>query len=340
MKEPNTASASALLSGRRDLADLYAHIQSELDRVEEKLQVFTSSDNRLVAEINGYLFKKRGKRIRPALLILSARLLGYGGEEHIQAASLVEFIHTASLIHDDIIDKADLRRGVDSVHARWGANVSVLLGDFIYIKTIGLALGSAYPRLVRILTDVSTRMIEGELDEFRRSGDLSLSEREYLGIINDKTAVLFAAACRMGGVLAEASPDQEEALAAYGLNLGMAFQIIDDLLDFKGDQDRLGKPVLSDIREGRITLPLIYSINSDGRHNGLRLRALLEDKSLREETQREILDIVRGNGALEYAFRRAQEYSLRAREIIGGFPASTHREALGLLADFVLLREH
>jgi len=340
MKEPNTAPASVLLSGRRDLVDVYTHIQAELGRVEEKLQVFTSSANRLVSEINGYLFKKRGKRIRPALLILSSRLLGYGGEDHIQAASLVEFIHTASLIHDDIIDKADLRRGVDTVHARWGSNVSVLLGDFLYIKTIGLALGSAYPQIVRILTDVSTRMIEGELDEFRRSGDLSLSEREYLGIINDKTAVLFAASCRIGGVLAEALPEQQEALAAYGLNLGLAFQIIDDLLDFKGSRDRLGKPVLSDIREGRITLPLIYSINSDGRRNGLRLRALLEDKSLREETQREILDIVRANGALDYTFRRAQEYSLRAREIMSGFPASAHREALSLLTDFVLMREH
>ena len=340
MKETSSRTAGGFLSKRRDLLDVYHNIQGELDRVEDKLQFFTASENRLVAEISGYLFKKRGKRIRPALLILSAKLLGYAGEEHLQAASLVEFVHTASLIHDDIIDKADLRRGEDSVHARWGSNVSVLLGDFLYIKTIALALGSSQPRIVRILTDVSTRMIEGELDEFRRSRDLSLSEREYLGIISDKTAVLFAASCRIGGVLAEASPEQQEALAAYGLNLGLAFQIIDDLLDFKGSRERLGKPVLSDIREGRITLPLIYSINSDGRHNGLRLRALLEDKSLREETQSEILDIVRGNGALDYTFRRAREYSLRAREIMSGFPASAHREALSRLADFVLMREH
>lgn len=340
MKQSGISAADGLLSRRRDLLDVYTHIQSELDRVEEKLQVFTSSENRLVSEISGYLFKKKGKRIRPALLILSSRLLGYRGEEHIQAASLVEFVHTASLIHDDIIDKAELRRGMDSVHARWGANVSVLLGDFLYIKTIGLALGSAYPQIVRILTDVSTRMIEGELDEYRRSGDLSLSEREYLGIIHDKTAVLFAAACQMGGVLAGATPERQEALAGYGVNLGMAFQIIDDLLDFKGDQDHLGKPVLSDIREGRITLPLIYTVNSDGRHNSVRLRSLLEDKALGEATQQEILDLVRGNGALDYTFERAREYSLRAREIMDAFPASAHRDALGALAEFVLMREN
>jgi len=336
MKETSSRTAGGILSKRRDLLDVYHNIQGELDRVEDKLQFFTASENRLVAEISGYLFKKRGKRIRPALLILSAKLLGYAGEEHLQAASLVEFVHTASLIHDDIIDKADLRRGEDSVHARWGSNVSVLLGDFLYIKTIALALGSSQPRIVRILTDVSTRMIEGELDEFRRSGDLSLSEREYLAIISDKTAVLFSAACRIGAVLAGAAPEQEESIAAYGLNLGMAFQIVDDLLDFQGDRERLGKPVLSDIREGRITLPLIYSVNSDG----LRLRALLEDKSLREDTQREILEIIRGNGALDYAFRRAQEYSTRAREIADAFPRSAYREALGALADFVLKREH
>ncbi len=340
MKPSGTTSADILLAKRRDLLDVYVHIKTELERVEEKLQVFTSSENRLISEISGYLFQKKGKRVRPALLILSARLLGYRGEEHIQAASLVEFVHTASLIHDDIIDKADQRRGVDSVHTRWGPNISVLLGDYLYIKTLGLALGSAYPEFVRILTEVATRMIEGELDEFRRSGDLSLSERDYLGIIHDKTAALFAAACRMGGVLAGASPEKQEALAAYGVNLGMAFQIIDDLLDFQGDQGRLGKPVLSDVREGRITLPLIYTINSDGSRNSVRLRALLEDRALREETRREILDMVRGNGALDYTFRRAEEYSLRARGIMAGFPVSAHREALGALAEFVLTREH
>lgn len=340
MKNSVTSAAAELLSRRRDLRTVYAHIQPELDRVEEKLQVFTFSENRLVAEISGYLFKKKGKRIRPAILILSSRLLGYDGEEHIQAASLVEFVHTASLIHDDIIDKADLRRGIDSVHARWGPNISVLLGDFLYIKTIALALGSAHPEIVRILTDVSTRMIEGELDEFRRSGDLSLAESDYLRIIHDKTAVLFAAACRIGGVLAGAAPEQQQALGDYGLSLGMSFQIVDDLLDFQGDPDHLGKPILSDIREGRITLPLIYTINSDGRQNGLRLRALLQDKALSKETRRQILDIVNGNGALEYTSKRAEEYSLRAREIMGGFPPSPHREALGALAEFVLNREH
>jgi octaprenyl-diphosphate synthase len=336
MKEPILAAAGQYLAQRQGLFDVYARIKVELDRVEEKLQMFTSSGNRLVSEINGYLFNKKGKRIRPALLILCSKLLGYQGEEHIQAAALVEFVHTASLIHDDIIDKAEVRRGADSVHARWGANVSVLLGDYLYIKTIGLSLESRFPQIIHILTDITAEMIEGELNEFRMSGDLSLTEGDYLEIIRDKTASLFAAACRIGGILAQAPPDRLEALARYGESLGMCFQIIDDLLDFQGDSRSLGKPVLSDIGEGRITMPLIFSMNSDGHHR--RLRALLKDKSLGEESKREILSLVRDSGALDYAFQRAREYSLRCREIAAGFPSSPYRDALDALAEFVLGR--
>jgi octaprenyl-diphosphate synthase len=336
MKEPILSAAGQFLAQRQGLFDVYAHIQGELDRVEERLRIFTSSANRLVSEINGYLFKKKGKRIRPALLILCSKLLGYQGDEHIQAAALVEFVHTASLIHDDIIDKAEVRRGVDSVHARWGANVSVLLGDYLYIKTIGLSLQSPFPQIIRVLTDISAEMIEGELNEFRMSGDLSLTEGAYLEIIHDKTASLFSAACRIGGILAQAPPDRLEALAGYGQNLGMCFQIIDDLLDFQGDSRNLGKPVLSDIGEGRITMPLIFTMNSDGHHR--RLRELLRDKSLAEGSKREILNLVRDSGALDYSFQRAREYSQRCREIIAGFPPSAYHDALGALAEFVLAR--
>jgi octaprenyl-diphosphate synthase len=339
MKEASVSAAGQLLAQRQDLYAVYTQIQAELDLVEERLQLFTGSPNRLVSEINGYLFKKKGKRIRPALLILCSKLLGYEGDEHIQAAALVEFVHTASLIHDDIIDRADVRRGVDTVHARWGANVSVLLGDYLYIRTIGLSLQSAFPQVIRILTDITAEMIEGELNEFRMSGDLGLSEQDYLDIIHDKTASLFAASCQLGGVLAQAPPEQQEALAAYGQNLGMSFQIIDDLLDFKGDQGHLGKPVLSDVGEGRITLPLIYTMNSDGRDNRQRLRALLKDKSVAQEAKREILAMVKDNGALDYAFRRAREYSARSREIIAAFPPSAYRDALGALAEFVITRD-
>jgi octaprenyl-diphosphate synthase len=339
MTERTPAKATEILRERKDLLDLYEHIRADLDKVEAKLQLFTASPNPLISEINTYLFQKKGKRIRPALVILCSKLFGYRGDEHILMAALVEFIHTASLIHDDIIDNADMRRGRESVHTRWGPNISVLLGDYLYIKTIGLSLESRYPRVIRILTDISTKMIEGEIAEYCLSGNLEIAEQQYLDIIQNKTASLFSASCRIGGILAEASPDKENLVAGYGRSLGMTFQIIDDLLDFKGDSKDMGKPTLSDISEGRITLPLIYTLSQDGNINRRRLLDLLREKKMAKAAKREILEIIKSNGALDYTFKKAESYSLQAREIISRFPASTHRDALSLLSEFILTRE-
>ena len=331
--------ARDLLRQRKDLNDVYNHIQEELGRVEESLKIFSSSPNRLISEISTYLFQKKGKRIRPALLILCSKLLNYRGKEHIFMAALVEFIHTASLIHDDIIDNADLRRGRDSVHARWGPNISVLLGDYLYIRTLGLSQESSHPEVTRILTDVSARMIEGELTEYHLSGNLDTAEQDYIDIIDKKTASLFAAACQIGAVLSRATPEQEKRLVDYGRNLGLAFQVTDDLLDFQGEEKQLGKPVLSDLSEGRITLPLIYALRHDGSQSRDRLRTLLERKNLNRRSKGEILDIIKADGALDYGHRKAEEFSLRAREVVSGFPESPHRDALSLLAEFVLSRD-
>jgi octaprenyl-diphosphate synthase len=338
MRDPVPQNARELLKKRKDLQTVYDHIREELDRVEESLKIFSSSPNRLISEISTYLFEKKGKRIRPALLILSSKLLNYRGDEHIFMAGLIEFIHTASLIHDDIIDNADLRRGSDTVHARWGPNISVLLGDYLYIKTIGLSQDSAHPEVIRILTDVSARMIEGELTEYHLSGNLDTAEQDYIDIIDKKTASLFSAACQIGAVLSRATPEQEGLLIEYGRNLGLAFQVTDDLLDFEGEEAELGKPILADLSEGRITLPLIYALRGDGRGKSERLRALLAEKNPGNRLKAEILDIIKADGALEAGHRKAEEFSLRAREVISGFPDSTYREALSLLAEFVLRR--
>ncbi len=339
MKPVISRNALLHLERRKDLQDVYQNIQGDLDRIEESLRVFSISPSQLVSEISTYLFRKKGKRIRPALLVLCSKLTGYQGDEHILMATLVEFIHTASLIHDDIIDNANLRRGMDSVHTRWGPNISVLLGDFLYIRAIGLSLQSRYPQIIRILTDISTKMIEGELTEYQMSGNLELQEEDYFEIIHKKTASLFAGSCQIGGILGHASPEQERSLLAYGSNLGMTFQIIDDLLDFKGNEINLGKPILSDLSEGRVTLPLIYTLTNDGHHNRARLLELLKEKKLAEDSKQEILRIIRSNGALDYTFKRAEEFSLRSLEDISQFPQSVHREALSLLSEFVLTRE-
>ncbi len=322
-----------------ELRDIYGNIQAELDLVEKRLRSYSSSaSNQLIAEIGNYLFQKSGKRLRPALVILSSKLFDYEGSDHIFMSAVVELIHTASLIHDDIIDNSALRRGGQTVHERWGPNITVLLGDYLYIKSIGLSLRANYEKVNKILTDVTTLMIEGELTEYYLSGDPTISEAQYLEIIEKKTASLFSASCEIGGILGKASPEEEQSLIEYGTNLGLAFQIVDDLLDFTGDEKILGKPILSDLSEGRITLPLIRSLESGESNERRRLAGFLEKPELDREARKSVLEIVRSNGALEYTRKKAEEYSLKSREIISRFPESPHRETLSSLSEFVVKR--
>ncbi|HSA95943.1 MAG TPA: polyprenyl synthetase family protein, partial [Acidobacteriota bacterium] len=264
----------------RDMSSLYREIRGDLDRVEERLESWSRSSNPLTAEISAYVLRKKGKRLRPALVLLTSRLFSPGSEESVFLASLVELLHTASLIHDDIVDNAGVRRGKESVHSKWGPNITVLLGDYLYIKSIGLSLQSRHERVIRLLAEVSARMIEGELDEYAQAGDLRITEEQYLDIVENKTAVLFGACCRIGAILGLASPEEEEAVAAYGLNLGKTFQIVDDLLDFTGDDKVLGKPTLSDLGEGRITLPLIRALAAGGRDGRQLIKSLVGRKGV------------------------------------------------------------
>jgi len=320
------------------LLDLYTSIQQDLEKVENTLELFTKSKNPLISEISDYLFKKAGKRIRPALLMLCARLFGYDGDEHILMSALVETIHTASLIHDDIIDHSDVRRGRPTVHATWGPNITVLLGDYLYIKTLNLAVQNKNREVIQILTDTSAQMIDGELYEYYMSRNLQLEEKDYLDILDKKTASLFRASCLIGGILCDTSEKERNLLAEYGRNLGMSFQIVDDLLDYTGDIDTLGKPVLSDLEEGRITLPLIYTLNHDGKKNRNRITQLIQKKEFGKESKNEILAIVEPNGALEYSYSKAESYALKSKSIINHFPSSIYRDSLDLVPDFVLNR--
>lgn len=321
------------------LQDMYKSIHDDLSLVEKELKNFSASSNPLISQIGNYLFKKSGKRIRPALLILCSKLLGYKGRDHVLSSTLVETIHTASLIHDDIIDNSETRRGQHSVHSIWGPNITVLLGDYIYIKSINLSLRNCSREIMQILTDVSLEMIEGELEEYYMSGNLNISENNYLTIISKKTAALFSAACRIGAVHGEADRQKEYSLEEYGMNVGMSFQIIDDLLDFTGDEEKMGKPVLSDLSEGRITLPLIYSLNNDGKNARKRLKEILGQKSLEDKYKKEVLEIIHGNGALKYMAQKAEEFSQKAAEIIFHFPESIFRDALVTLPSYILSRK-
>lgn len=322
----------------KDVSLLYKEIRSDLGRVEDRLESWSRSSNPLTAEISRYVLRKKGKRLRPALVLLTSRLFSPGSEESVFLASLVELLHTASLIHDDIVDNAGVRRGKESVHAKWGPNITVLLGDYLYIKSIGLSLQSRHDRVIRLLADVSARMIEGELDEYALAGDLRISEDRYLDIVENKTAVLFGACCRIGAILGLASPEEEEAVAVYGLNLGKTFQIVDDLLDFTGEVRVLGKPVLSDLGEGRITLPLIHSLQSDGKDVRQRIKPLVGRKDISGAERRRLVEGLAADGAFDYAEGRAREFAEKSLAAIHPFPESTSRETLIRLAIFGLVR--
>jgi octaprenyl-diphosphate synthase len=322
----------------KDMSSLYKEIRSDLDRVEDRLDSWSHSANPLTAEVSRYVLRKKGKRLRPALVLLTSRLFSPGSEESAFLASLVELIHTASLIHDDIVDNAGVRRGKESVHAKWGPNITVLLGDYLYIKSIGLSLQSRHDRVIRLLADVSARMIEGELDEYALAGDLRITEEHYLNIVENKTAVLFGACCRIGAILGLASPEEEDAVAAYGLNLGKTFQIVDDLLDFTGDARVLGKPVLTDLADGRVTLPLIRALKASGRSGREQIKGLVGRKDISGEERAGLLEALRGAGAFDYAGQKAREFAERALEFVSRFPDSTTRETLIRLAVFALTR--
>jgi octaprenyl-diphosphate synthase len=323
----------------RVLSDLYRTIQPDLDRVEAVLRDVSRDPNPLISEINAYLFQVAGKRVRPALLLLSSRLFGRPSEDAPFWSAMIEVIHTASLIHDDIVDNSERRRGRETVHAKWGPNITVLLGDFLYIKSIVLSLKKRQYRLIDILADVTAQMIEGELIESFWSRKPEMPEPVYLDILDKKTASLFAGACRIGGVLGGAPPEAEEKLDRFGRNLGLCFQIVDDWLDYSGEAAAMGKPVLSDVREGRITLPLLLALaRSDGRDRGT-LVDLIRRCGAKGRALPRILEIVRRKDALQDTLRRAQTYAAEAKSALEGLPATEERAALMTLTDRLLQRK-
>jgi octaprenyl-diphosphate synthase len=322
------------------LKEIVALVEDDLVRVEELFEQQVQSDVRLLAEIGRYVREGGGKRVRPALLLLSCRLAGYRGDRAILLASVVEFIHTATLLHDDIIDEATVRRGRSSVNSRWGNDVTVLLGDFLYTKSMSMALSQDNLKILRLLSDTTLRMIEGEILEIERNGKLEVTEEEHIDLVRRKTADLFAACTRIGAMLAGVGEEKERALASYGLNLGICFQMVDDLLDFTAEEKTLGKPVANDLREGKLTLPMIFLLRKAGPAAADKVRTVLEDRSFERITRDEIVRLARDHGALDEARVLAERYAEAARRDLQVFERSAYREALEVLPDFILARDH
>ena len=336
MKNTNALEQDPSLS---TLIQMFEPIRADLEKVEAEFYRHVESQVELIPKIGRYIQNGGGKRIRPAVLLMAARLSGYTGELAVLYAAVMEFIHTATLVHDDIIDDSQWRRGQPSVHSRWGSDVTVLLGDYLYIKSMGLALTPDRLDIVRQLCDVTLRMIEGELYQLSKKGDLSITEDEHLDIVRRKTAYLFGGCARIGGTLGNASPEQERALEQYGISLGMAFQLVDDLLDFSGNQTALGKPVGGDLREGKVTLPVIRLLQRADADTAEMIAAVVHDHSVTPDGWRRICQLLHDTRSVQYAMDKAREQAALAKQQLYAFPPSHERDALMALPNYILARD-
>jgi octaprenyl-diphosphate synthase len=322
------------------LSQIFEPIRADLEKVDREFARHVQSQVELIPKIGQYIQTSGGKRIRPAVLLMAARLCGYEGDRAILYAAVVEFIHTATLVHDDIIDDSDLRRGRLAVHSRWGNDVTVLLGDYLYIKSMAMALTHDELAIIRLLCDVTLRMIEGELYQLTKNGDAAITEDEHFDIIRRKTAYLFGGCAQIGGMLGRMSSEHEQALHEYGFNLGMAFQLVDDLLDFTGDAEAVGKPIGSDLREGKVTLPLIHLQQHAGDEDGPQIvRDIIASRTVTPEQWHDLLRSLKEHASIDFAYRRAVEFAERAKKPLYAFPPSSERDALLALPDFVLSRD-
>jgi octaprenyl-diphosphate synthase len=321
------------------LSQIFEPIRADLERVDREFGRQVESQVPLIPTIGRYIQASGGKRVRPAVLLMASRLGGYTGDRAVLFAAAIEFIHSATLVHDDIIDESDVRRGRPAVHARWGNDVTVLLGDYLYIKSMALALTHDTLDIVRVLCDATLKMIEGEIYQLTKNGDAAITEDEHFDIIRRKTAFLFGAAAQIGGMLAGVSKEQEQALQQYGFNLGTAFQVVDDLLDFTGDLEALGKPVGADLVEGKMTLPLIHLLQQPGHGAEAIVREIIASRTAGNAEWNEVLRLLREHKSIEYASRRAIEFAERAKRQLQVFPPSSERDALIALPDYVLSRD-
>jgi len=324
MQQPDTAPI-------RSFADVQALAAGDMEAVNTLIRNRLASDVVLINQISGHIISSGGKRLRPMLHLLAARCSGYRGEAHVPLAALIEFIHTSTLLHDDVVDESDLRRGRKTANAVWGNAASVLVGDFLYSRSFQMMVELDNMRVMRILADATNRIAEGEVLQLLNIGNADTSEQSYLDVIERKTAMLFSAATRLGAVLAGLPGEQEEALAKYGLDLGYAFQIADDVLDYVSDADTLGKNIGDDLAEGKPTLPVIHAIANSPPEQAASLRRAIESGGL--DSLPNIIAAIRDSGAIEHARSRATHYAQSARSALSALPASPAREALALLAD-------
>jgi octaprenyl-diphosphate synthase len=318
--------------------EVFELLRDDLEAVEREFGRDTVSSVSAITDIGEYLRVGGGKRIRPALLLLSAKLFNYTGRGAIRLGAVVEMIHTATLVHDDIIDEARTRRGRSSANAKWGNSKCVLAGDWLYMQSFKIAVQERNFRILDVLIDLTQQMVEGELLQMEKLGR-PITLEEHFDLIHRKTACLFSTCTRLGAIISGASSENEEKLARYGRNLGMAFQLVDDVLDLTASEDVLGKPVASDLREGKATMAVIHALGRCTPEEQVLIQQVLDERAFHSVSHQQILAILNGYGSLDAASARAHEYASDARRAICDLPDSEIKRALLWAPEFVVARE-
>ncbi|MBI4822982.1 MAG: polyprenyl synthetase family protein [Nitrospirae bacterium] len=322
-----------------DIQRVFDAYEAELLLVEEKLKKMLQSNALLIPFVGAYILNSGGKRLRPLFLLSSARFAGYKGNDHISLASIIELIHTASLLHDDVVDAAQLRRGMPTAHSVWGNQVVILVGDFLYSNALKTAVSFGNQKVMEALSHATTSMTEGELFQLQKSGDTEITEAEYRRIISAKTGILISSACRIGAIIGGMPSREEDALARFGLKAGTAFQMADDVLDYMAEEGELGKRLGKDLEEGKVTLPLIYLLQSASTSEKQEVKDILS-RELSDNGLKRILMLFRHYNVIEESMKRASGLVEDAKSELSIFQPSSHGDEMFELADYALMRQN
>ncbi|MBM4133244.1 MAG: polyprenyl synthetase family protein [Nitrospira sp.] len=321
------------------MADVWDAYRDELEGVEDQVRKNLDSSVTLVNTVAAHILNSGGKRIRPLLLILCARLCGYRATEHHVLASLVEYIHTATLLHDDVVDDADIRRGRQTARKVWGNQISILVGDYLYSKAICHIVRFRSQAINEVLSEACRKMAEGEVLQLYYNGNPQIIESEYVRIVENKTAGLIAAACRMGAIIGGGTPEQQAALFQFGEHIGIAFQVADDTLDYAANGEHLGKSLGQDLRQGKATLPLLHLLQHCSEQDRQMIKDRMETRSLTDAELLRIVTLMQDFGSIAYAMDRARQFVAAATKDLSIFEDSSPRRALAVVADYMVNRD-
>ncbi|OGV95891.1 MAG: hypothetical protein A3I04_03725 [Nitrospinae bacterium RIFCSPLOWO2_02_FULL_39_110] len=326
-----------------EFKDVLQLLQGDLNRVEEYIKKNYQSDVTLIPTISSYLSNGGGKRLRPILVLTTSKLCGYnGGDRHIRYSCVVEFIHAATLLHDDVVDGADKRRGNPSANVKWGNNASVLVGDYLFSESLHLMSEEGDVRIINLISDAAKKLAEGELKQLVNKYDLTIAEEEYLDVVHRKTAALISACCGIGSILGGVNPEKEKVLISFGKNIGIAFQLIDDMLDYISSEIVIGKPVGKDLIEGKVTLPLIHLYREADEYERNELKEIISSNKITKKQLDRVISLIKSYGSMDYTINKAKIFIENAKNDIAHLRSTSPKQyfdTLMLLADYIVERK-